>query len=103
MTDVHRLPEAPDDHPAYDEFCPVCGRPDDFCEICGGPHDYGRPHARVPGELVHFTRDDVLAVEREAAAWEGSHEYEQDVHGVRDHTARLRALAAKLQLLLPIE
>jgi hypothetical protein len=57
----------------------------------------------VPGELVHFTRDDVLAVTREADAWEGSQEFEHDVHGVRTHTATLRALAAKLELVLLLE
>jgi hypothetical protein len=81
----------------------VCARPDDFCEICGGPHDQHRPHARVAGEPVHFTGEDVLAVEREADAWEKSQEYERDVHGVREHTARLRALAAKLELLILME
>lgn len=81
----------------------MCGRPDGFCEICGGPHDDRRPHVAVPGEMVHFSREDVLAVEREADAWEGSQEYEHDVRGVRDHTARLRALAAKLELLLLLD
>jgi hypothetical protein len=81
----------------------VCARPDDFCEICGGPHDHLRPHTPVRGEAVQFTRDDVLAVEREAEAWEGSQEFEHDVHGVRAHTARLRALAAKLELLLLLD
>jgi hypothetical protein len=81
----------------------VCARPDDFCEICGGPHDYQRPHAPVRGELVQFTREDVLAVAREADAWEGSQEFEHDVHGVRAHTARLRALAGKLELLLLLD
>jgi hypothetical protein len=87
----------------FEEFCPVCARPDDFCEICGGPHDQHRPHTRVAAEPVLFTRADVLAVEREAEAWEKSQEYERDVHGVRDHTARLRALAAKLELLILME
>ena len=52
---------------------------------------------------MQFSRDDVLAVEREAEAWEGSQEFEHDVHGVRAHTARLRALAAKLELLLLLD
>jgi hypothetical protein len=52
---------------------------------------------------VQFSRDDVLAVVREADAWEGSQEFEHDVHGVRAHTARLRALAAKLELLLLLD
>ena len=81
----------------------MCARPDDFCEVCGGPHDYHRPHAPVRGEVVQFSRDDVLAVEREAEAWEGSQEYEHDVHGVRAHTAQLRALAAKIELLLLLD
>jgi hypothetical protein len=81
----------------------VCARPDDFCEICGGPHDYERPHAPVRGELVQFTREDVLAVTREADAWEGSQEFEHDVHGVRAHTATLRTLAAKIELLLLLD
>jgi hypothetical protein len=100
MPDIPRLSEPPEERPVFEEFCPVCGRPDDFCEICGGPHDDRRPHGRVPGERVQFTREDALAVEREAAAWEGSLEYEHDVHGVRAHTARLRALASKLELIL---
>ena len=94
-----RLPLAPSDA-ALDDYCPVCGRPDGYCEICGGPHDQRRQHARVSGEEVRFTEEDVLAVEREAAAWEGSREYEMNVQGVRAHTAQLRALARKLGLVL---
>jgi hypothetical protein len=94
-----RLPLAPPDA-ALDDYCPVCGRPDGYCEVCGGPHDQRRQHARVPGEEVRFTPDDLVAVEREAAAWEGSREYEMNVHGVRAHTAQLRTLARKLGLVL---
>lgn len=78
----------------------MCARPDHFCEICGGPHDQHRPHAPIPAERVHFSVEDLLAVEREADAWEKSQEYERDVHGVRDHAAHLRTLAAKLELLM---
>jgi hypothetical protein len=99
IAELHRSPAAPTDA-ALDDYCPVCGRPDDYCEVCGGPHDVRRPHARVAGEEVRFTRDDMLAVEREAAAWEGSREYEHDVTGVRAHTIRLRTLAAKIATLL---
>jgi hypothetical protein len=83
-----------------DDYCPVCGRPDNYCEVCGAPHDPHRQHARVPGEEVRLTRDDMIAVEREVAAWEESREYEIDVHGVRAHAAQLRALARKLSVLL---
>jgi hypothetical protein len=88
------------DPAVLDDYCPVCGRPDEFCVICGQTHDGGRPHARVPGEEVRFTRDDLYAIEREASAWEGSREYEQDVQGVRAHTHQLRALARKIAILL---
>lgn len=96
-------PRSPLAHSAslLDDYCPVCGRPENYCEICGGPHDENRPHTRVPGEEVHFTREDAEAVEREAAAWEGSFEYEAGINGIRAHTARLRSLAVKITLLLP--
>ena len=107
MTEIHHLHAAAaptsDGARMEEEFCPVCGRPEDFCEICGGPHDARRPHRTLPGERVHFTRADLLAVQREAEAWEGSQEFEHDVRGVRTHTAALRALAAKLELLIPPE
>jgi hypothetical protein len=100
MTDLH--PSSPAHaHPALDDYCPVCRRPDDYCEICGGPHDRTRPHARVPGEEITFTREDAEAVAREAAAWEGSFEYETGMDGIRAHTALLRALAAKINALRP--
>lgn len=99
IPEIHRIPAASIDA-GLDDYCPVCGRPEDYCEICGGPHDVRRPHARVAGEEVRFTRDDLLAVEREAEAWEGSVEYESDVNGVRAHTLRLRALAGKIATLL---
>lgn len=99
MSQSLRVPTSPD--PAVlDDYCPVCGRPDEFCVICGAPHDRERPHVRVPGEEVRFTRDDLTALEREAAAWEGSREYEDNVHGVRAHTHELRALAQKIAILL---
>ena len=83
-----------------DDYCPVCGRPDNHCVICGTEHDTARPHARVAGDEVRFTREDLVAVEREASAWEGSREYDNDVHGVRAHTRQLRALAQKISTLL---
>ena len=99
MSQSLRLPPA-SEPAAVDDYCPVCGRPDQFCLICGTQHDRARPHARVPGEEVRFTRDDLIAVEREAAAWEGSREYEDNVQGVRAHTQQLRAIAQKLTILL---
>ena len=99
MSQSLRVPPAPESA-ALDDYCPVCGRPDEYCVICGTTHDDTRPHARVAGEEVRFTRDDLTAVEREAAAWEGSREYENDVNGVRAHTLRLRALAQKLAVIL---
>jgi hypothetical protein len=99
MSHSLRIPPTPE--PAVlDDYCPVCGRPDDFCLICGETHDHTRPHERVPGEEVRFTLDDLNAVEREAAAWEGSREYENNVHGVRMHTQQLRELAQKIAVLL---
>jgi hypothetical protein len=83
-----------------DDYCPVCGRPEDFCEVCGGPHNPLRQHARVPGEEVQFTREDVDALAREAEAWEGSVEY-MTVEGIRAHAERLRSLADRITLLLP--
>ena len=99
MSQSLRVPPAPDPA-ALDDYCPVCGRPDQYCVICGTQHDRARPHARVAGEEVRFTRDDLIAIEREAAAWEGSREYEDNVHGVRAHTQQLRAIAQKLAILL---
>jgi len=99
MSHSLRVPDAPDAG-VLDDYCPVCGRPGEYCVICGQPHDHSRPHARVAGEEVRFTRDDLTAIEREATAWEGSREYEQDVHGVRAHTHQLRALARKIAILL---
>jgi hypothetical protein len=99
MSQTLRIPAAPEPA-ALDDYCPVCGRPDEFCVICGQPHDSSRPHTRMPGEEVRFTRDDLVAVEREASAWEGSREYEDNVHGVRGHTQQLRALAQKIAVLL---
>ena len=99
MSQTLRLPAAPAPV-VHDDYCPVCGRPGDFCLVCGDEHDPARPHPRVPGEEVRFTRDDLAAVEREAAAWEGSREYEADVHGVRAHVRQLRALAHKLAIVL---
>lgn len=83
-----------------DDYCPVCGRPDDFCVICGAEHEITRPHTRVAGEEVRFSREDLLAIEREASAWEGSREYDNNVHGVRAHTHQLRSLAQKIATLL---
>jgi hypothetical protein len=100
MSELHRIAPTPE-QTALEDYCPVCGRPEEYCEICGGPHDRRRPHARVAGEEVHFTREDMLAVEREIAAWEGSREYEMNVQGVRAHTAQLRGLVKKLETLLP--
>ena len=99
MSQSLRIPPAPE-HGVPDDYCPVCGRPDEFCVICGTQHDLARPHARVAGEEVRFTRDDLSAIEREAAAWEGSREYEENRNGVRRHTQQLRALAQKLATLL---
>ena len=99
MSQSLRIPPAPD-HGVLDDYCPVCGRPDEFCVICGTQHDRARPHARVAGEEVRFTRDDLSAIEREAAAWEGSREYEENLNGVRRHTQQLRTLAQKLAILL---
>ena len=99
MSQSLRLPAAPEIG-LHDDYCPVCGRPDEYCDICGTEHDGTRPHARVAGEEVRFTRDDLTAVEREAVAWEGSREYEDNVTGVRAHTQQLRALAQKLAILL---
>ena len=99
MSQTLRIPSAPDAE-VLDDYCPVCGRPDDYCVICGEEHDPTRPHARVAGEEVRFTRDDLTAIEREAAAWEGSREYDNNVHGVRAHTQQLRALAQKIGVLL---
>lgn len=84
-----------------EEYCPVCQRPDHFCEVCGGPHDPSRPHARVAGEVVRFTHEDVAALNREADAWEGSLEYES-VQGIRAHAALLRSIATRLELLVPL-
>lgn len=94
-----RLPLAPE-MAVQDDYCPVCGRPDEFCVVCGQSHDRTRPHARVAGEEVRFSHDDLAAVEREAAAWEGSREFDENVHGVRTHTRQLRTLARKLAILL---
>src|SRR5258705_4085518 len=99
MSQSLRVPEAPDAG-SLDDYCPVWGRPDDYCVTCGTSHDRTRPHARVAGEEVRFTRDDLTAIEREAAAWEGSKEYDNNVHGVRVHTQQLRALAQKIAILL---
>src|SRR6476661_4707923 len=99
MSQSLRLPDAPEST-ALDDYCPVCGRPEEYCVICGTAHDRSRPHARVPGEEVRFTRDDLTAIEREAAAWEGSREYEDNVNGVRLHTQQLRALAQMFAILL---
>jgi hypothetical protein len=99
MSQSLRVPSAPDAG-ALDDYCPVCGRPEEYCVICGQQHDRTRPHARVAGEEVRFTREDLTAVEREAAAWEGSREYEDNVNGVRGHTLQLRALAQKIAILL---
>jgi hypothetical protein len=99
MSQSLRVPSAPDAG-ALDDYCPVCGRPEEYCVICGQQHDRTRPHARVAGEEVRFTREDLTAVEREAAAWEGSREYEDNVNGVRAHTLQLRALAQKIAILL---
>ena len=68
--------------------------------ICGNEHESSRPHARVAGDEVRFTREDLLALEREASAWEGSREYDNNVYGVRAHTQQLRALAQKIATLL---
>ena len=94
-----RIP-LPCDDAAPDDYCPVCGRPDNYCLICGTEHESTRPHARVAGEEVRFTREDLVALEREASAWEGSREYDNNVHGVRAHTQQLRALAQKISTLL---
>ena len=99
MSQSLRVPIAPE-LAVLDDYCPVCGRPDDYCVICGSEHDRTRPHARVAGEEVRFTREDLTAVEREATAWEGSREYEENVNGVRTHTQQLRALAQKLAILM---
>ncbi len=99
MSQSLRVPAGPDPSPA-DDYCPVCGRPDEYCVVCGSQHDRGRPHARVAGEEVRFTREDLNAIEREAAAWESSREYEDNVHGVRAHTQQLRSLAQKIAVLL---
>lgn len=99
MSHSLRMPPAPE-QAALDDYCPVCGRPDDFCLICGETHDPARPHARVAGEEVRFTREDLTALEREASAWEGSREYEDNVHGVRAHTHQLRTLAQKIAVML---
>ena len=99
MTHSLRVSPASDPAPA-DDYCPVCGRPDEFCVVCGSQHDRSRPHARVPGEEVRFTREDLHAIEREATAWEGSREYEENVQGVRAHTQQLRTLAQKIAVLL---
>lgn len=108
--DLNRMPEirslrvtSTSDERRNEEFCPVCGRPENYCEVCGGPHDARRPHKAVPGERVRFTHDDVLAIRREIEAWEGSVEYERDVRGVRAHTATLRALVHKLELVLRVD
>jgi hypothetical protein len=99
MSQSLRVTPAPDAG-ALDDYCPVCGRPEEYCVICGQEHDRTRPHARVPGEEVRFTREDLTAIEREAAAWEGSREYDNNVNGVRAHTQQLRALAQKIAILL---
>ena len=99
MSQSLRVTSAPDAG-ALDDYCPVCGRPEDYCVICGQQHDRSRPHARVAGEEVRFTREDLTAIEREATAWEGSREYDNNVHGVRQHTQQLRALAQKIAILL---
>ena len=83
-----------------EDYCPVCGRPDGYCVICGTEHEVTRPHTRVAGEEVRFSREDLLAVEREASAWEGSREYDNNVHGVRAHTLQLRSLAQRIATLL---
>lgn len=99
MSQTLRIPQAPD--PAdFEDYCPVCGRPDNYCVICGTTHEMTRPHSRVAGEEVRFTRHDLIALEREASAWEGSREYDNNVHGVRAHTQQLRALAQKIATLL---
>lgn len=100
MSQSFRIPSAAPDAGALEDYCPVCGRPDEYCVICGTEHDPTRPHARVPGEEVRFSREDLVAIEREATAWEGSREYDNDVHGVRAHTQQLRALAQKIAVLL---
>ena len=94
-----RIPRTIDDA-VLDDYCPVCGRPDNYCVICGTEHETARPHARVAGDEVRFTQDDLAAIEREASAWEGSREYDHNVHGVRAHTQQLRALAQKIATLL---
>ncbi|MEO7857460.1 MAG: hypothetical protein ABIU76_10690 [Gemmatimonadaceae bacterium] len=99
MSQALRIPQAPGPT-ELDDYCPVCGRPDSYCVICGTEHESTRPHARVAGEEVRFTREDLVAVEREASAWEGSREYDNNVHGVRAHTQQLRALAQKIATLL---
>ncbi len=90
-------------HPwlTHEEYCPVCQRPENFCEVCGGPHNPSRPHARVAGEAVRFTRDDVDALSREAEAWEGSLEFES-VPGIRAHAELLRSIASRIELLVPL-
>lgn len=99
MSQSLRVSDSPNPATA-DDYCPVCGRPDEYCVVCGSQHDRTRPHARVAGEEVRFTREDLHAIEREAAAWEGSREYEDNVQGVRTHTQQLRALAQKIAVLL---
>ncbi len=99
MSQSLRVSDSPDLTTA-DDYCPVCGRPDGYCVVCGSQHDHTRPHARVAGEEVRFTREDLHAIEREATAWEGSREYEDNVQGVRAHTQQLRALAQKIAVLL---
>ena len=99
MSQSLRITQASD--PAdLDDYCPVCGRPDNYCVICGTEHESSRPHARVAGEEVRFSREELVAVEREASAWEGSREYDNNVQGVRAHTKQLRALAQKIATLL---
>ncbi len=99
MSQVFRIPQ--DESPGgLEDYCPVCGRPDNFCVICGTEHGITRPHARVAGDEVRFNREDLVAVEREASAWEGSREYDNNVNGVRAHTQQLRALAQKIATLL---
>ena len=99
MSQSLRIPQ-PLEPADLDDYCPVCGRPNNYCVICGNEHETTRPHARVAGEEVRFTRDDLVALEREASAWEGSREYDNNVHGVRAHTQQLRALAQKIATLL---
>lgn len=99
MSQVLRIPQDPNPA-ALDDYCPVCGRPDNYCVICGTEHEPSRPHARVAGDEVRFTREDLVAIEREASAWEASREYDNNVHGVREHTQQLRALARKIATLL---